>query len=209
MSFVWILFSLAVFGFVHSLLASLMAKALARKWLGARVADGTYRLLYNFVATLTVLPPFALALLLPDQPPLWQILMPEAFVTTLIQIAALGGMVVSLWRVGLPRFVGLRQLLRLLAGELDPRDPPVLRTDGVHGWVRHPLYFFSLVVLWLLPVMTPNLFALNLGITFYFWIGSIYEERKLVQEFGDAYRAHQARVPRLFPWPRPAARPEP
>jgi protein-S-isoprenylcysteine O-methyltransferase Ste14 len=112
-------------------------------------------------------------------------------------------MVVSLWRVDLPRFIGLRQMFRLLAGQPDPRDPPVLRTDGVHGWVRHPLYFFSLVVVWLLPVVTPNLLALNIGITLYFCIGSIYEEHKLVRDFGEAYRAHQARVPRLFPWPRP------
>jgi protein-S-isoprenylcysteine O-methyltransferase Ste14 len=117
-------------------------------------------------------------------------------------------MVVSLWRVDLWRFIGLRQLARLVRGQAEPRDPPVLRTDGLHAWVRHPLYFFSLVVVWLLPVMTPNLFALNLGITLYFWIGSIFEERKLVREFGEAYRAHQARVPRLFPWPRPA-RPSP
>ena len=54
--------------------------------------------------------------------------------------------------------------------------------------------------------MTPNLLTLNIGVTLYFWIGSIFEERKLVREFGDAYRAHQARVPRLFPWPRPRPR---
>ena len=158
-------------------------------------------MLYNFIAVLTVLPPFALVLLLPDGLPVWHLPIPLLFVTIPLQLAALVGMVVSLWRVDLPRFTGFRQLLRFIHGQPDPRDPPVLRTDGVHSWVRHPLYFFSLVVIWLLPVMTPNLLVLNVGITLYFWIGSIFEERKLVRDFGEAYRAHQARVPRLFPRP--------
>ncbi len=202
MSIVWILLSLALFGAVHSALASLASKAIVQRGLGPRTADGTYRLIFNFIATLTSLPPFAQALLLPDGPPLWRIPGPLLLVTIPLQLGALAGMAVSLWRVDLPRFLGVRQLLRWLAGQPDPRDAPALRTDGVHGWVRHPLYFFSLVVVWLLPVITPNFLALNLGLTLYFWVGSIYEERKLVRDFGEAYRAHQRRVPRLFPWPR-------
>jgi len=201
MSAFWILLTLAAFSILHSVLASPGAKALARQWLGQRTADGIYRLLYNVIATLTLIPPLLLAVLLPDGPPLWRLPAPLLFVTGPLQLAALGAMAISLWRVDLPRFMGLRQSFRLWAGEAEPRDLPVLRTDGPHGWVRHPLYFFSLVVVWLLPVMTPNLLALNLGITAYFWIGSIFEERKLVQDFGEAYRAHQRRVPRLLPTP--------
>lgn len=201
MSALWILLTFAAFSILHSVLASLGAKALARQWLGQRAADGIYRLLYNVVATVTLIPPLLLAVLLPDGPPLWRLPALLLFITRPLQAVALTAMVISLWRVDLPRFMGLRQFFRLWAGEAEPRDPPVLRTDGLHGWVRHPLYFFSLVVVWHLPVMTPNLLALNLGITAYFWIGSIFEERKLVQDFGEAYRAHQRRVPRLLPTP--------
>jgi protein-S-isoprenylcysteine O-methyltransferase Ste14 len=216
MSALWIILSLAAFAILHSLFASLAAKALARRWLGVRLADGMYRFFYNIAATLTVIPPLALAVALPDGPPLWRIPVPLLLLTIPCQLAALAAMTVSLWRVDLARFIGLRQLLRFFAGEAEPRDPPVLRTDGMHGWVRHPLYFFSLVMTWLLPTMTPNLLALNIGITVYFWIGAIFEERKLVREFGEAYRAHQRRVPRLFPAPstllavlrrKPSARP--
>ena len=201
MSAFWNLLTLAAFSILHSVLASPGAKALARQWLGQRPADGIYRLLYNVIAALTIIPPLLLVALLPDGPPVWRLPTLLLFITVSLQLAALAAIVISLWRVGLPRFIGLRQFFRLWAGEAEPRDPPILRTDGLHGWVRHPLYFFSLVVVWLLPVMTPNLFVLNLGLTAYFWIGSIFEERKLVQDFGEAYRAHQRRVPRLLPTP--------
>jgi len=201
MSAFWILLTLAAFSILHSVLASPGAKTLARQWLGQRMADGIYRLLYNVIATVTIIPPLLLAVLLPDRPPLWRLPTLLLFVTGPLQLAALGAMAISLWRVDLPRFIGLRQFFRLWAGEAEPRDPPVLRTDSLHGWVRHPLYFFSLVVIWLLPAVTPNLLALNIGVTVYFWIGSIFEERKLVQDFGEVYRAHQRRVPRLLPTP--------
>jgi methanethiol S-methyltransferase len=39
------------------------------------------------------------------------------------------------------------------------------------------------------------------------WIfaGALFEERDLVAEFGDGYRAYQKKVPMLMPWKGPAA----
>jgi len=85
--------------------------------------------------------------------------------------------------------------------ETDSKAPPKLYTGGAYGWVRHPLYFFSLIILWLIPAMTVNILAFNLGASLYFYIGSIFEERKLVAEFGDVYREHQRSVPMLIPVP--------
>jgi len=216
-----ILTSLAAFAVPHSLTASLASKAAVRRRIGGYNADGLYRVAYNLLSVITVVPPFALAILLPDGPPIWTIPAPLLVLTIPVQVAAAFGMALSLWRVGLPRFLGLRQFARWLrppppgpspeaerhaSGEGSLLFRPVLRTDGIHGWVRHPLYFFSLVVLYLIPEMTPNRLALTLGVHGYFWIGSIFEERKLVAEFGEAYREHQRRVPRLLPFPRPRGR---
>jgi protein-S-isoprenylcysteine O-methyltransferase Ste14 len=195
-----ILLAMAAWAGLHSLLASLTAKARARRLLGQRAADGVYRLAYNLVSVVTFLPVMVLAALLPDRPvyqfPLWLMA-----ITVPVQLLAALAAGVVLWRVDLPRFLGLRQLSRWLAGEPEPRDRPRLYTGGIYGWVRHPLYSLSLLVIWLAPVMTANVLAFNLGATLYFWIGSIFEERKLVAEFGQAYREHQRRVPRLVPWP--------
>ncbi len=196
-----ILIALAGWGVLHSVLASLTAKARARQWLGPRAADGLYRLVYNVVSIITFLPVMGLAGVLPDtrlyQLPSWSLV-----ITVPVQLLSALAALVILWHVDLFRFLGLRQLGRWLEGRPDPRDPPVLVTTGIYGLVRHPLYFFSLLILWLTPVMTVNILTFNVVSTLYFWIGSIFEEHKLVAEFGEAYRLHQRQVPRLFPWPK-------
>ena len=56
--------------------------------------------------------------------------------------------------------------------------------------------------------MTVNLLTTYLLITLYFYIGSIYEERRLVVEFGQTYREYQQCVPRLIPWRGRCYRPQ-
>jgi protein-S-isoprenylcysteine O-methyltransferase Ste14 len=73
--------------------------------------------------------------------------------------------------------------------------------NGLYCHVRHPLYSAGLLFIWLSPLMTTSLLALNLGLTLYIIIGSIFEERRLVGQFGQAYVDYQRRVPRLIPRP--------
>jgi protein-S-isoprenylcysteine O-methyltransferase Ste14 len=56
------------------------------------------------------------------------------------------------------------------------------------------------MLLWLMPMMTWNILALNLSLSAYLVIGAILEERKLVQQFGAAYEAYRSRTPFLIPF---------
>ncbi len=70
------------------------------------------------------------------------------------------------------------------------------------GWysvVRHPLYFFSILFMVLNPVMTYQWLMLTIMSIVYFIIGSLIEERRLSEEFGEAYRHYQQRVPFIIP----------
>lgn len=184
---------------IHSVTASHTAKAYARKWLGDRHADGLYRLLYNIISIITFVPLMAVAALLPDQPlyrfPDW--LIPF---TILIQLICVIAILLAVIQVDLWSFVGLRQLLRWLERVNDPESPARLIRSGMFAVMRHPIYFFSLVALWLTPVMSLNTFTLFVCFTIYFWVGSIFEERKLVAEFGEEYKQHQRSVPRIVPF---------
>ena len=187
-----ILLAVLAYGAIHSLLASLQAKAHARRWFGP-AADRWFRLFFNLVATLTLLPILVLPVLLIDQE-LYRIPMPWLVLTLALQALAVVALLVSVKQTGARAFLGLRQLLL-------PEDttPPRLVTGGLYRYVRHPIYTAGLLFIWLFPIMTWNLLALSLGITVYIIIGALFEERKLLREFGPQYAEYKARTPMLVP----------
>ena len=71
---------------------------------------------------------------------------------------------------------------------------------GPYQWVRHPLYFFTLVLIWSIPDMTLDRLLFNVLFTGWIVVGTRLEERDLVTEFGEQYRAYQRRVPMLIPY---------
>ncbi len=77
--------------------------------------------------------------------------------------------------------------------------PMVLTVRGPYRWVRHPLYFLSLVIIWSGPVYTFDRMLHNLLWSVWIVIGAHNEERDLVACFGDAYRSYRQSVPMLLP----------
>ena len=71
---------------------------------------------------------------------------------------------------------------------------------GPYLWVRHPLYFFTLVLIWSSPDITLDRLLFNVLFTAWIVVGTYLEERDLVAEFGEAYKGYQARVPMLVPY---------
>ena len=199
---VLILLAMVVFGILHSLLASQAAKRLARTAVGARHAHGWYRLLYNITAAISLMPALLLLIGLPDRE-LYRIPQPWSYVALAIQALAALGLIYSVYQLDLFHFSGLRQLAAWIGGSEAHSESDTsaghLVVDGLHRYVRHPLYTTSLIVLWLVSPMTVNRLAFLISVTTYFYVGSIFEERKLVAEFGEAYREYQRRVPRLAP----------
>jgi protein-S-isoprenylcysteine O-methyltransferase Ste14 len=152
-----------------------------------------YRLGYVAISILTLLPVLALVWWLPDRQ-IYAIPAPWVYATLLIQAAAAAGVAVGVLQTGAMDFLGLRQFLRDREAEETP-----LVTSGLYRYVRHPLYSFSYLFLWLMPVMRWNLLALTLAFSVYLWLGSILEERKLVAAFGARYQQYQQVTPRFLP----------
>jgi len=70
---------------------------------------------------------------------------------------------------------------------------------GPYRWVRHPLYFFSILMIWCCPDISADRLLFNFLWTTWIIIGTFLEERDLVASFGDAYRHFQRQVPMLIP----------
>lgn len=82
----------------------------------------------------------------------------------------------------------------------NPKVAPMgLTVRGPYRWVRHPLYFLSLIIIWSGPVYTLDRLLHNLMWSIWIIIGAHYEERDLVACFGDAYRSYRKSVPMLLP----------
>jgi protein-S-isoprenylcysteine O-methyltransferase Ste14 len=93
---------------------------------------------------------------------------------------------------------GLRQTYFELIKK--PYSPLVFRANFFYKYIRHPLYFGGILGLWATPVMTFTHLCFATLLTAYFVIGSIFEEKDLVRDFGDQYRRYQENTGKFMPF---------
>jgi protein-S-isoprenylcysteine O-methyltransferase Ste14 len=179
---------------IHSLLASLVVK----RWVAQRHPDWmpAYRLFFNAVAMLLVLPPLALTLLWRGEP-LWQWSGAWYWLSLAVTAFAVFGFVGSLRVYDGQEFLGTRQLRE---GIRKVEDQERMHISTLHRYVRHPWYSLGLLLVWTRD-MDPAFLVSALAITGYFVFGSLLEERKLMTYHGAAYREYRRRVPGLIPLP--------
>lgn len=99
---------------------------------------------------------------------------------------------------------GVRKILHH-AHQRDP-EPACLTVRGAYRWMRHPLYLFTLVMIWSCPDLTADRLLFDVLWTAWIFGATRLEERDLVHDFGDLYREYQARVPMLVPYRIPSER---
>ncbi len=83
------------------------------------------------------------------------------------------------------------------------RATTLLTVTGPYRWVRHPLYFLSLVLIWAHPAVTTDRLMFNLLWSLWIVMGAHFEERDLLARFGSDYLRYQRCVPMLLPHRRP------
>ncbi|HLO29085.1 MAG TPA: isoprenylcysteine carboxylmethyltransferase family protein [Anaerolineales bacterium] len=186
----WLIFFMALWGILHSLLASLSFKDFLGRAFGNELMK-FYRLLYNLFAVVSIAPVLYLMVTLPNKslyhvPAPWNYLMlaGQGISVLLLFAAAL--------QTDLLAFAGLRQLI-----EGEKKSELVI--SGLYRFVRHPLYTFSLLILWLSPSVSVNSFIVSMALTIYVFIGILFEESKLVREFGQEYLQYKSVTPALIP----------
>jgi protein-S-isoprenylcysteine O-methyltransferase Ste14 len=187
----WLIILVLSWGLLHSLLASQKAKELARRWLGDRL-NRFYRLGYNAFACVSFLPVLAALFLVPDRR-LYYVPMPWSLLMVAGELLAVVALLVGLLQTDARVFLGLRQLR-------ENSKPSQLTTSGLYHYVRHPLYTAGLVFIWLMPLMTVNVLAIDIALTVYVIVGAYFEERKLRREFKQVYVDYMAVTPMFIPF---------
>jgi protein-S-isoprenylcysteine O-methyltransferase Ste14 len=186
----WLIIAITLWGTAHSLLASTEIKGLFQRAFGNGFMR-FYRLFYNVFAVISFVPVLYLIIILPDEN-LYQVPAPYNYIMRAGQGLSIFFLFVAVMQTDLLSFAGLRQLFR-------EEEKGKLVTSGLYNYVRHPLYTFSLAILWLSPSMSINSFIVFLALTIYIFIGIIFEERKLLREFGQSYADYRAVTPMLIP----------
>lgn len=92
---------------------------------------------------------------------------------------------------------GLRQVVLFALGRA--YRPPDFKIRGYYRFVRHPIMLGFLIGTWSAPLMTLGHLIFAVGITGYIFVGVTFEERDLVEFYGEKYRAYRARVPMIIP----------
>ncbi|MBI3739244.1 MAG: isoprenylcysteine carboxylmethyltransferase family protein [Chloroflexi bacterium] len=187
---VWIVIAIAAWGIVHSLLASIQFKDFLRGKLGIGIMRA-YRFSYNIFSVITFAPILVLMKVLPDRP-FYAVAPPWMYFMLAGQGLAILCLLITFLQTDALSFVGLRQFV-------EDEKPSALVMNGFYRLVRHPLYLFSLLFIWLSPVMTFNMLIVWVSLTAYLFIGAYFEERKLLREFGSAYANYKSRTPMMIP----------
>ena len=97
---------------------------------------------------------------------------------------------------------GVRPVIALLRDTEIQHHPFIIK--GPYRWVRHPLYFFVILLIWSCPVITPDRLLFNVLWSTWVILATVLEERDLVSHFGSTYIRYQNEVPMIFPTRFPA-----
>jgi protein-S-isoprenylcysteine O-methyltransferase Ste14 len=179
---------------LHSTLASLAVKTwVAGRWPGLMPA---YRLGYNVIACLGLLPMLWLLYFHP-----WHVVWAwsgfSALIANGLALAAIAGVFSTLGDYESGEFLGTSQWRKQTR---TVEDQERFHLSTAHRFVRHPWYFFSLVLIWTRDMNEAMLLSALL-MTAYFVVGSRLEERKLIAYHGDTYRRYMEKVAGLLPLP--------
>lgn len=191
-----LLFSL--FAISHTILALSITKQKLVEKLGDKIAF--YRMFYNIFSLFIFI--FIYKISPKPVETIYDLQFPFDIVIVVFQIISIFGLIWGISKVNLKEFLGVSQIKRYIQNsynveELDEKIEFII--EGPFKFSRHPIYLFSILFLALRPTMDLFYLIFFLNILLYFYIGSYFEERKLVELFGHRYVEYQNKVPRLFP----------
>jgi len=172
--------------FIHSVLAIRQIKDFA----GSHgISAQRYRLIYNVVALVTLIPIFLISGNIR-----------AGFVLEPNSILKFSGLILAGYGVVMAKKAFKSYDTKAFLGLASYKEEE-FKTDGLLKYVRHPVYSASILILIGYFLFDPKWSALisDVMLILYFVIGSQFEERKLIREFGEKYIEYKKKTPMLIP----------
>jgi methanethiol S-methyltransferase len=169
---------------------SVFARPAVKNRMAALLAVPLERSIYTWIASLLFIAVCGAWRAVPGQ--LYQLSGPAAGAGYAVQLIAILLTARSSARLDVLDLAGVRPLLATRTGA-GPAHVPLV-TSGLYGFVRHPLYFAWMLLVFAAPHMTMTRLTFAVLSTAYLAIAIPFEERALVRVFGPQYREYQQRV---------------
>ncbi|MBD3223595.1 MAG: hypothetical protein GF313_02630 [Caldithrix sp.] len=184
---------------MHSFMSSHNWKRRVRRVAGTWFAF--YRLVFNITQTLMLI----LMLMVMPRPSLelWRVEDSHRLLFRFIQAGGTLGLIIAARHFNVQEFLGINQVRRFFRAQWKTEETDEqyqLSDTGLFRFVRHPIYFFSLIIVAFEPQMTLFKALILMWMMIYFYIGSFFEEKRLIRETNGAYKSYQQQVSRLLPW---------
>ena len=186
LSLAWLLY-----GAIHSLMAGSVFKGFLSNILGKNFRF--YRLIYNIIAFALLIPVLFIQFSI-EKSPLWQVSDYQQVIGKFICVFGVIFIATALQGYDLGEFSGIDFNKK--------NETQELKTDGLLEYVRHPIYFGILLLVWGLfisDVFTRSLVG-AIAVTIYLFVGIYFEEKKLILTFGEQYIKYQKEVAMLIPF---------
>ena len=176
---------------VHSIFASSIVKKRFHKLFPG--INRFYRLIYVFFSIAGL----AIIFLFQSSLPISRLYAMNTLSTCIgLSLASIGLLIIleSFSFYDTAEFLGIKQAKR------DPEEQEFI-TDGILKYIRHPLYSGSMLFLIGYLTLAPNIVNLVSVILMiiYFFVGSYFEEKKLINSFGEKYLQYRSEVPAFIP----------
>ncbi len=166
---------------------SAFARLGVRDWVRAHVAAAYERTTYVWISSVLFFAVYAAWQPVPGVA--WQTSGVVAGALYALEALGMGIAVRAAARLDVLDLAGVRQGFGLVS----PR-PATIVADGLYGFVRHPIYFGWLLIVWCPPVMTGTRLVFAAISTAYLVVAVPLEERALRITFGPTYAAYARHV---------------
>ncbi len=185
-SYSLIVLAWVIFGIIHSTLASGTVK---KKAYGAGFSSLAYRRLYNIIAVIL----FLLILLGGGLIP------PEYFMPHGKSSQGVG-LILATFGFFLTKMAFKEVSFKEFIGWKVEKENRLVKT-GIYARIRHPLYTATILFLIGFVIFSPSYTNLIHAtcLLIYLIIGISYEEKRMIQNFGEEYERYKEQVPMLIP----------